>query len=267
MVALMPSIRMPSIRCWCIWRGGGIACCARPCCATSRRVRVARVALGGLTGERVAAVVGAAGEPGHGPRQLPHVRGSLGLHEPVGNQAAGRSDPVRPARHGMLHGHDRGRRRPDSAERPREVARMNASTTMTDPAERDPCPSCRSTTSVRPHRHLTERPSVVVRGVPDGLGDRGREPAPVPGVSRRVGGSCGGAVDAAAGDRARGAGTGALRRAGAGPPRGSRQDGPPGVPPRLMTPCVASEAPAGQWWRDAPASPPGGQPVPAGTAW
>jgi hypothetical protein len=76
MVALMPSIRTPSIRRWDTWRGVGTACCAGACCSTSRRVRGARGALGGLTDERVGAVVGTAGEPGHSPRQLPHVRGS-----------------------------------------------------------------------------------------------------------------------------------------------------------------------------------------------
>jgi hypothetical protein len=36
----------------------------------------------------------------------------------------------------------------------------------------------------------------------------------------------------------------------------------PGVPPWLMTPRFASDAPAGHWLRDAPESAPGGQPVP-----
>jgi hypothetical protein len=50
---------------------------------------------------------------------------------------------------------------------------------VTGPREINPCPSCGGTSGVRVQRRIPGGAGVVVLGVPDGLGDRGREPAPV----------------------------------------------------------------------------------------
>jgi hypothetical protein len=51
--------------------------------------------------------------------------GPRGFHESLGDQAAGRSNPVRPARHGVLHGDRGGRRRSDAGRGRAEVAGMS----------------------------------------------------------------------------------------------------------------------------------------------
>jgi hypothetical protein len=59
------------------------------------------------------------------------------------------------------------------------VTEREQSTTVTDPADIDPCPGCGGTSSAADHRHLTPGSGVVTHGVPDELGEHRRQGAAV----------------------------------------------------------------------------------------